>query len=193
MDTQTKIPGARSDQNKRHGHRKSLIARWEDVDRAMEQVARLDAELRVERANADALIRRIEQQYQDFAREREAERADLELALRKFASVHKKEFAPREQGGDTRSYEHAGVVMGYRAKPPEVRIENEEYALEWLRTFDDGIYVRVKLEANRQAIREALSNDADERTIERMAAHGITLQQRDKFFLEVRRYDREGD
>jgi phage host-nuclease inhibitor protein Gam len=193
MDTQTKIPSARSDQSERNGHRKSLIARWEDVDRAMEQVARLDAELRVERANADALIRRIEQQYQDFAREREAERADLELALRKFASVHKKEFAPREQGGDTRSYEHAGVVMGYRAKPPEVRIENEEYALEWLRTFDDGIYVRVKLEANRQAIREALSNDADERTIERMAAHGITLQQRDKFFLEVRRYDREGD
>ncbi len=186
MDTQTKNPSARSDQNDGNGHRKSLIASWEDVDRAMERVARLDAELRIERANADAMIQRIEQQYQDFAREREAERADLELALRKFASAHKKEFAPREQGGDTRSYEHAGVVMGYRAKPPEVRIENEEYALEWLRTFDDGIYVRVKLEANRQAIREALSNDADERTIERMAAHGITLQQRDKFFLEVR-------
>jgi|SRR5579884_344486 len=186
MDTQTKNPSARLDLNDRNGHRKSLIATWEDVDRAMERVARLDAELRIERANADAMIQRIEQQYQDFAREREAERADLELALRKFASAHKKEFAPREAGGDRRSYEHAGVVMGYRAKPSEVRIENEEYALEWLRTFDDGIYVRVKLEANRQAIREALSNDADERTIERMAAHGITLQQRDKFFLEVR-------
>lgn len=166
------------------GNLKSEIRDWKDCDRAMTRLGQIVAELGVERANADALIQRTEEAYLNYASGLDEERESLEKSLRKFAGGHKKEFRARDEGGDTRSYAHGGVEIGFRRTPPQVRIEDEESAVEWLRKREFGVdFVRTRVEPNREALREALSCDSDP-IVEKMAAHGITLQSKDKFFVE---------
>ncbi len=167
---------------------KNKIAELESaaLDGAMEKYAELCAERAELAASLERAKAEIVSRYGGQSSRLGAEIAAQETMPLDYAKRYKAEFKPRQAGGNVRSYEHGCVAVGFRLDPPKVRIEDEPAAIEWLQRFDDGAYIRVKVEPNREAIREALANDADERTVERMAAHGITLQQKDRAFVEYK-------
>lgn len=167
------------------GNGKLEIGSWEQAERAMASLAAAESSRRSVQAEIDSAIAAVHGRFQEILERESAGIADLEAALAKFAKKHKREFRPKDEGGETRSHEHAGVVMGFRKTTPAVRIENEPRAVDFLSGYQDGIYLRVKAEPDRQALAEILKDDADPAT-EKLAAHGITLQQKDKFFCEVK-------
>lgn len=167
------------------GNGKLEIGSWEEADRAMADLAAAEAARRTIQADIESEIASVHVMYQKPMDARRAEIAELQTALAKFAKAHKKEFRPREDGGETRSHEHAGVVMGFRLTAPAVRIENEPNAIKFLEEFAKGVFLRVKAEPDRQALADVLKDDSDP-AVEKLAAHGITLQQKDKFFCEVK-------
>ncbi len=166
-------------------NRKSEIGTWEEAERVMEELAQEESERRMIQANIDAGVAAVHAKFGSRMEEENARIGELEAALARFGKKHKKEFRPKEEGGETRSYEHAGVVMGFRKTTPAVRIENEPKAVDFLATHDGGRYVRTRTEPDRQGLAEALKDDSDP-FVEKLAAHGITLQQKDKFFCEVK-------
>ncbi|HLI02762.1 MAG TPA: host-nuclease inhibitor Gam family protein [Terriglobia bacterium] len=159
------------------------IHSWEEADRAMEALAKVSITRRATQAEIDAEIASVHETYRGRLSRLEEEIESLEAALAKFAKKRKSEFKPDSEGG--RSHEHAGVVLGFRLTPPAVRIENEPRAIDFLSRFEGGVYLRVKAEPDRQALAEALKDDSSP-IVEKLAAHGITLQQKDKFFIEVK-------
>jgi phage host-nuclease inhibitor protein Gam len=162
------------------------IKTWEEADRWLQHFVTRKARLNNCEARRDeelAALRNRHQYQIDLASQ---EVSDVEAALKKFAAAHKAEFQAAPNG-DGRSYEHAGAVLGFRQSPGRVEIRNEEKTIEWLRDCRNGRFVRLVHEPNREALLQALrpSPDGDQRLIESLAAHGITFQQKDKFFLEL--------
>jgi phage host-nuclease inhibitor protein Gam len=158
------------------------IETWEEANRAMEALARASSVRNATLAEVEAEIASVYESYGGKLSRLDDEITVLQSALAKFAKKHKREFQPSEGG---RSHEHAGVAIGFRLTPPSVRIENEERALDFLSRFEGGVYLRVKAEPDRQALAEALKDDSSA-VAKKLACHGITLQQKDKFFIEVR-------
>lgn len=172
---------------KKVGAKQGQIKTWQEAERAMEQWGRSSCALEEAQARLETELQAVRERHADALGDLEAELIILADDLRGFAKVQKAEFKPREAGGDVRSYEHAGVVLGYQRTPPFVRIRDEEKALKWLAS-EPWLkqFIRLRQEANREALRAKLS-EGDQRLVERLAAHGITLDQKDKFFLEVTR------
>lgn len=157
---------------------------WSEVETLMAQFAETECEIsKLDAAHQEA-IRFARESLARQSRPYLDKRAEIEKALKKFAAAHKAEFKPREQGGDVRSYDHAGVTLGFRRTPPAVRIEDEEQAITYLCQYYREDYVRTQFTPDREALKVALQ-DGNERLIEALAAHGITLKQVDKFFVEV--------
>ena len=159
------------------------IGSWEEADRAMQELAAWESTRRGVQAQLDSEVAAIHAKYGKLLEEEKAEIAKLQAALAKFAKKHKKFFAEDAEGG--RSHEHAGVVMGFRLTTPAVRIEDFPKAMEFLEKFADGAYLRVFAEPDRHGLADVLKDDSDP-AVEKLAAHGITLQQKDKFFCEVK-------
>lgn len=159
---------------------------WEEADRALERFALVDAEIDKAAAVLRLAIQELQAKFERQVRADLEKHELLDKELKKFAQAHKTEFKP-SPAGDGRSYEHAGVVLGFRQTPGRVGIRNEDKVLEWLYAFRGGTFARMAIEADREALLGVLrpSPDADQRLIETLAAHGITFQQKDKFFLEV--------
>ena len=162
---------------------------WNGVEDALTDYAAAKNEI----AKADALLAEAlllakmarQQQVKGF----EADCVELAQALKKFAQAHKAEFKAAPSG-DGRSFEHAGVMLGFRQSPGRVEIRKEEEAIEWLRDYQNAKFVRVVHEPNRELLLETLrAPDTPERLVETMAAHGIKFEQPDKFFLEVLKAD----
>jgi len=156
---------------------------WPQAETLMARFAEGECELEKLIVARDEAIRAAWADYAARAKRHLERRDEIVKALKKFATAHKAEFKPREQGGDVRSYEHAGVTLGFRRTPPAVRIDDEEAAVTYLCQYYEE-YVRTQLEPNREALKTALQ-DGNERLVEALAAHGITLKQVDKFFAEV--------
>lgn len=163
----------------------AAIKNWEQADRAMQTLSRLHAEWGLAQKNMEVEIARVRELCALPLKRLQGECEEIKRELTAFGKAHKREFKSREEGGDKRSYEHADVNIGYQLDPPKVRIEDEDRAIEWMIGAGYLEFVRTRLEPNREALREALSNDADP-LVEKFAAHGITLQQKDRFFIEVK-------
>lgn len=162
-----------------------IIRTWMQADAALRAYARQATELAEHQAALERELSRVRATFERHTELVTAELAETEAALKKFAQGHKSEFKP-SPAGDGRSYEHAGVVLGFRQSPGRVEIRNEEKTVEWLRDCRNGRFVRLIHQPNRDALLEALRDGSDQRLIETLAAHGITFQQKDKFFLEVK-------
>lgn len=161
------------------------ISTWEEAEAAMVRLAAAESARRGIQAEIDSEISAVHEQYREAMERQKTEAAELQASLAKFAKKHKRDFRAREEGGEVRSREHAGVVMGFRRTPPALRIEDEPKAVEFLRRFEGGAYLRVRTEPDRQGLADVLKDDSDA-AVEKLAANGITLQQKDRFFCEVK-------
>jgi len=156
---------------------------WPEAETLMSQFAETQVEITKIKALWEESLLSVARDYGKRVKSYEEKRADLEKALKKFAAGHKAEFKPMPIG-DGRSYEHAGVTLGFRRTPPAVRIEDEETAVTYLCQYYKDEYVHTQFAPNREALKSALQN-GNERLVEALAAHGITLKQVDKFFVEM--------
>jgi len=161
---------------------KSQIETWPDADRAMEELAKLDAQRREVAARRDAKAAEVESKFNaELCALSDAHDA-IERSLKAFAGKRKAEFKPAPSG-DGRSYEHAGVSFGYRRTPPSVYVEDEAATIAWAETSKYPELIRTKVEINREYARAVIQES--ERDAERLAAHGISLKSKDKFFCEI--------
>lgn len=160
------------------------IGSWEDAERAMAELAAAESSRRGVQAEIDSEIAAVHEQYREALEQRKKETAGLQAALSKFAKKHKRDLRARGDGGEVRSREHAGVMMGFRRTPPRVVIKHAEQAVAWLRQ-KFPLFVRTKYEPNREALLEELKRP--ESTLrDKFAGHGILLDSSDKFFCEVK-------
>lgn len=136
------------------------------------------------RARLEGEIAVVRDRYATTLDRQESELSTLSAQLKKFAQGRKTEFKPAPSG-DGRSYEHAGVALGFRQSPGRVEIRKEDEAIDWLRDYRSGEFVRIVHQADREKLLAALREGADSRLVETLAAHGIRFEQKDKFFVEV--------
>ena len=159
------------------------IKTWKAADDVLEAYAQTAQRLKKAEARRDLEIAKLRENWATEITGLEEELAAATKALKQFAGKNKEEFKPMPMG-DGRSYIHAGVEMGFRRTPPAVRIEDEEKAVTYLYQYYQDEYVRTRFEPDREKIKAALI-DGYERLIEALAAHGITLKQKDQFFLKL--------
>jgi phage host-nuclease inhibitor protein Gam len=159
---------------------------WNDADRAMEALAAADAALRRAIAKRDEALAKVAADHNEAIARPEGDATELSTALKKFAQAHKVEFKPAPSG-DGRSYEHANVTLGFRKRPDKVDIPPDRYEqiVEDLHNDYNDAYVRVRKEANLEAI-EATLRAGHPTDQQYLGSLGISMKPgKDKFFLEV--------
>jgi hypothetical protein len=164
------------------------IRTWEDAQAAMEIYAQQAAELATHLGCLDAALAKVRATYQRHTELTTAELAEMETVLEKFAAEHKVEFKAAPDG-DGRSYEHAGVSIGFRKLPDKVGLPRGEakkqVSLEYLAQYRPE-FVRRTPEFDLLALLPALKEGPLEQ-IKALAEHDITLRPgKDQFFLKVK-------
>lgn len=171
------------------------IKDWDEARLAMRNLADLEAELRATQALLDAAVANASARFAGTVSALQSEIGAEASALKKFATAHKSEFKARAEGGDTRSFEHANVTIGFRKGRPAVKVKNEESAIEWLKSTFGGFFLRMKPEIDKDAIHGAIKACPEfiepRKTPEQMewmfGQRGITLTKpKDKFFCDVK-------
>ena len=161
------------------------IETWRDADLALQELANIDREISL--ATAAAAVR-IEQAREILAQTLEplkVQRKGFEVALKSFATYHKKVF------GKTRSRKLTHGTIGWRkgtGKFNTLKDWNWEKVAEKLEQMGLRGLLRVKKEADKEAIERGYrKGDISE---ERLASFGLKWTQADEFYYEVKT---EGD
>lgn len=155
----------------------------EEAARAMAEYGQLTWEARKLEAEEEKTLQRVHETYARRKGDGESRRQELERALENFARARKREFQP-VPGGPGRAFSANGVSIGFRLTPPAVRMRDEASALAWFAGSRLDCFLRVTYTPDREALKRGLSN-GNGRLIETLAAHGITLARREKFFVEL--------
>jgi len=163
---------------------------WNDAEILLVAFAQEQAAVRRIETDLERDLARVVQNYAEKLQKAEASRDETAAALRKFAQAHRREFVAKEEGGEGRVREIHGVLYGYRLAPPKVRIPKKriDEAMAWLEEFGGDTYVRRPPEIARDRLKADLVDAQarqDKATLERFAAHHITLEQDEDFVLEA--------
>jgi phage host-nuclease inhibitor protein Gam len=166
------------------------VSTWPDAEILLLAFAEEQAALDRTQARLDAALARAREAHAEALRQAEESLAQTSAALKRFAAAHRREFRAKEEGGEGRVREIHGVLYGYRLAPPKVRIPKKklEAAMAWLEEFGEDTYVRRDPELARDRLRaELMAAEAAKDTpfLEKLAGHGITLEQDEDFVLEV--------
>lgn len=171
------------------------VTNWEEAVLTMRNIADMHAELQATQASLDAAVAKASARFATAVAALQSDIGGEIKALQKFAKAHKSEFKPRTEGGDTRSFEHANVTIGFRKGRASVKVKNEESAVGWLKSTFGGFFLRMKPEIDKDAIHGAIKECPEfiepHKTPEQMewmfAQIGITLTKpKDKFFCDVK-------
>jgi hypothetical protein len=160
---------------------------WGDADFAMADYAFESATLAKIRAGLEDTLASIRASYQLKIFEHEERLKATEAALEQFADSRKAEFKAAPDG-DGRSYEHAGVSIGFRKLLDKVALPRgdakKEVSLEYLAQYRPE-FVRRTPEFDLMALLPALKDGSPD-VVKALAEHGITLKVgKDEFFLKV--------
>lgn len=166
------------------------IENWQEAEAAMLDYARAEAEESELLAEQDAELNRIRARFDSRLKPHQEGLAEMHAALKEFADLYKAEFKAAPDG-DGRSYEHAGVLIGFRKLLDKVALPRgdakKQVALEYLAQYRPE-FVRRSPEFNLIALLDALKN-ADPQSILAcaLAERGIVLKPgKDEFFLKVK-------
>lgn len=165
------------------------IDTWEQAECLMVEYADLAAERATEQAHLDADIAEIRALHAEDLQRLDSQLSTLNSQLESFAAEHKTDFKAAPDG-DGRSYEHAGVTIGFRKLLDKVKLPHGEakkaVSLEYLVQYRPE-FVRRTPEFNLLALLEALKDaDPESSLVKALAEHDIKLKPgRDEFFLKV--------
>lgn len=163
------------------------VESWEQADAAMERYASKQTYLAIERALMDADILAITEKYADLIGNAELGAECIAQALEQFTNSRKAEFKAAPDG-DGRSYEHAGVSIGFRKLLDKVALPRgdakKQVSLEYLQQYRPE-FVRLHPEFDLVKLLAALK-DGDAALVDALADHDIKLKPgKDEFFLKV--------
>ena len=168
-------------------HHPSAIDSWDAVQCAMEQYADQAANLAQRRAWLDDALAKVRATYAAEIAAGEKALEEIEASMEAFALAHKTEFKPAP-AGDGRSFDHAGVTVGFRKMPPSVKLPHRtadrEAALNYLQIYRPSL-VRLAPEFDKPAILRTL-DDGGEVLAKALGEHGIKLNPgKDEFFVKT--------
>lgn len=164
------------------------IKSWEQADAALRLYAEFSASLAKTRAKMDAEILGITEKYADVIGNAETALTALDSQLKAFALEHKAEFKAAPDG-DGRSYEQAGIAMGFRKLLDKVALPRgdarKQVALEYLAQYRPE-FVRSNPEFDLVALLAALK-DGDAALVKALAERAAIVLKpgRDSFFIKT--------
>jgi len=163
------------------------VESWEQAERLMIEYADAAAERAIEQADLDAEIAQAKARYAKSLQTLDSQLSTVNCGLEAFASAHKAEFKPAPDGNG-RSYEHAGVTIGFRKLLDKVGLPRGEakkqVTLEYLCQYRPE-FVRRTPEFDLVALLPALKDGSPD-VVKALAEHDITLKPcKDEFFLKV--------
>ena len=163
------------------------IETWGDADFAMIDYAKHASLLAGVKATMENEITALRKAYDEDIREIEERLKATEAALEEFTNARKAEFKAAPDG-DGRSYEHAGVTIGFRKLPDKVGLPRadakKQVSLGYLCQYRPE-FVRRTPEFDLVALLPALKDGPPEQ-VKALAEHDITLKPgKDEFFLKV--------
>ena len=161
---------------------------WEQAESLMDQVADLAAGRARMQAELDCALAQTRARFTANLQNLDSQLSTLDSRLEFFAAEHKSEFKAAPDG-DGRSYEHAGVSIGFRKLLDKVALPRgdakKEVSLEYLEQYRPE-FVRRTPEFNLVALLAALK-DGDAALIQALADHDVKLKPgKDEFFLKVK-------
>jgi phage host-nuclease inhibitor protein Gam len=165
---------------------------WRDCEAAMQAYADAKADEATLAAAMQDAIQTAQAVYLEPITSAQGDASEQELLIREFARAHKGEF-----NSDGRSYEYAGVTVGFRKNPDSLQTpRNQDGLVEWLKHRFGFLFVRVSYEPDKETLHRFLARETDEefenisepRKVERaLEEAGIGIRKgADKFFIEVR-------
>jgi len=163
------------------------IGNWDEANVAMGLYALQATRLAEHKAAQESALAKVRATYErEFERLAE-EMSAKEAALEEFTVSRKAEFKASPDG-DGRSYEHSGVVIGFRKMLEKVALPRgdakKQVALEYLEQYRAD-FVRRTPEFDLVALLAALK-DGDSALVKALAERGIVLKPgKDEFFLKV--------
>lgn len=167
------------------------IKTWQQLNPALLEFAKLDVEVNHAEAKLDEQFQKLRHAHAKRVSRKNERLATLHRSIQTFCKSNKAEFDGARHGasstGAARSRKINGMVFGFRLSNPSVHIQRKkiEEVIKWLkRKFVPDYYVRVTEEPNREALRQALI-EGDDRFRKLCKDHGITLKQKDEFFLDT--------
>lgn len=159
------------------------IRTWAQLRNVAGRYAALAREIQEAELELAGQLDRAREEHSRAVGKRLTRSRELEAALCRFAESNKSEFQPEPEGpGRSRSFH--GVEIGFRRTPPAVALDDRDEATRWLEKVFGDRFVRLTTQADRDALKAALSN-GNRRLVRRLNQHGITLNQTDKFYVEV--------
>jgi len=164
------------------------IESWEQAEFLMVQVADLSAARAKKQAALDAEIAQTRARHDEALQRLDFRLSTLNSQLEDFSAAHRSEFKAAPDG-DGRSYEHAGVTIGFRKLLDKVSLPRgdakKEVSLEYLEQYRPE-FVRHTPEFDLIALLPALKEGPPE-LVKALAEHGVTLKVgKDEFFLKVK-------
>ena len=159
------------------------IGNWKEAERAMGDFASLETKVGQARAAMEISIQAAQDRFFQKTEDLASRQREIEAELRHFARANKKDFKATPNG-DGRSRNFNGVRFGFRLTPPFVKIKTPVAALAWLYSSFGVTFLRISKEINRDVLKSELEN-GNPRVVKWLNDHGITLKQKDKFFIEV--------
>lgn len=145
------------------------IKDWEDADRAMQSLARLDRDAEVLQAQAEQRIDTIRERLERDLRPTAKESAALEEALERFVRDREDEMIGRSRQ----------LVFGrvWLRKTSRVTARSWKRVLDWLIAHRKSEYYRVKYEPNKETLKDA--------SPELLKACGARIKDEDAFGYEL--------
>lgn len=158
----------------------------EQCNIAMDLYALQSARLLAREAALQEDLAKVRHSYEEQILEGQAEVEAIEELLKTYAMKHKSDFRPRDKGGEVRSYQHAGVDIGFHQDPKTVRVKGGDDKAAVRLEEDYGLaYIIVTKKPDRAVLKAVLEAGNDHLTAN-LARKGITLEPgKDRFFVKV--------
>lgn len=151
------------------------------------EYVQLDRDQALERLAAEEAIAQIKQARDERLRALEVQAADLFAGIKAWWEAGGKD----ELAKGKRSAEIGGAKIGIRLTTPKVKLPRsfkDADVVTWLRGLSwprAKDFLRTKTELDKQAVIKAVMADADAEAASIFAGGGVTVEQRDEFFIDT--------
>jgi phage host-nuclease inhibitor protein Gam len=160
-----------------------VIPNWQEAEKVMARLAELTRQRRQRESEAQAEIDKIKAKLNEDTKEIQVEQAQLEKNMEDFVTYHKSEF----DDGKTRSRDLTTGVVGFRrstGKLVTVKGWTWDKVLAKLTEMKRKNWIETKTAVKKETILAERRNNAI--TDDELAVYGISFQQPDEFWYEVR-------
>lgn len=160
-----------------------VIANWQEAEKVMARLAEITRTRRAQEAEIQTKIDRLKAELNEVTKELQLEQAQIEKNLEDFATYHKSEF----EGNKGRSRDLTTGLIGFRKSPGKLATLK---GWTWEKVLARITEMKRKawIEEKKTVKKDTILAERRSRNItdDELAAYGISFQEPDEFFYEVR-------